>query len=132
MTTLILLLLSSLFSITNASPFTEGFAVGYITTDILEKCSYDESTINVKHNYYNFTRDTSFQTFPIDYNPQCIPEKHFILDIPLTLEDNILLSLIYIIILFPSMCLCCFCDDEGRHSLSGIYFGIFFHNLLSS
>lgn len=132
MITLILLLLSSLFSITNASPFPDGIAIGYMMTDIQEKILYDESTIKVKHNYYNFTRDTSLQTFPIDYNPQCILEKHFTLDIPLTLEDNILLSLIYIIILSPTMCLCCLCDYEGKVSLTGIYFGIVIHNLISS
>ena len=77
MTILIFLLLSFIFSITNASPFTDSFAISYIMNDVQEKVLYDKYL--VKHNYYNFTRDTNLQIFPIDYNPQCIIGKHLFL-----------------------------------------------------
>ena len=84
-----------------ALSFTDCVAIGYITSDIQKRTfplSLNETDTN-QPDYYNFTRDTSFQTFPIDNSPQCIPEKHFIVPISLTLAEK-LLSTSFILFLF--------------------------------
>jgi len=129
MTIIIILLLSSLFSITNASTFTDGFAIGYILTDIQNKVLHDESPIKVKQNYYNFTRDTSFQTFPIDYSPQCVPEKYLIVPIYHTPTENFIMLFIYLIVISPTLCICYCSDDEERERLCGIYMGVCTRNM---
>ena len=133
MNSLIFLLLLSFTSTTMASgAFADGLAIGYITSDIQKRTfplSLNESNTN-KPDYYNFTRDTSFQTFPIDNSPQCIPEKHFIVPTSLTLAEKIIIQFIYIIIISPTLCICYCSDEEERKQLWGIYIGICIRNML--
>tara|TARA_Y100000389_G_C17173336_1_gene370273 strand:- start:115 stop:474 length:360 start_codon:yes stop_codon:yes gene_type:complete len=115
-----------------ASPFTDGLAIGYITSDIQKRTfplSLNESNTN-KPDYYNFTRDTSFQTFPIDNSPQCIPEKHFIVPTSLTLAEKIIIQFIYLIIISPTLCICYCSDEKERKELCGVYVGTFIRNML--
>lgn len=115
-----------------ASPFTDGLAIGYITSDIQKRTfplSLNESNTN-KPDYYNFTRDTSFQTFPIDNSPQCIPEKHFIVPTSLTLAEKIIIQFIYLIIISPTLCICYCSDEKERKELCGVYVGVCIRNML--
>ena len=132
MNSLIFLLLLSFTSTTMASPFTDGLAIGYITSDIQKRTfplSLNESNTN-KPDYYNFTRDTSFQTFPIDNSPQCIPEKHFIVPTSLTLAEKIIIQFIYLIIISPTLCICYCSDEKERKELCGVYVGVCIRNML--
>ena len=133
MNSLIFLLLLSFTSTTMALSFTNCIGIGYIASDIQKRTfplSLNESDTN-KPDYYNFTRDTSFQTFPIDYSPQCIPEKYLIwiyhTDI---LTEIIIIQLIYLIIISPTLCICYCSDEEERKHLWGIYIGICIRNML--
>ena len=122
----------SLFTNTMASSFAEGLIFGYISYDIQDKLMTTD--IIPEPDYYNFTRDTSLQTFPIDYNPQCISEKHLFIDnIDLTSsEKNVLTILIYLALISPTMCMCCCGNDDDRERLLGIYTGICIHNIFSN
>ena len=73
----IFLLLLSFTSTAMALSFTDCVAIGYITSDIQKELFlfFLNETDTNQPDYYNFTRDTSFQTFPIDNSPQCIPEN---------------------------------------------------------
>jgi len=113
--------------------FTDCVAIGYITSDIQKRyfpLSLNETYTN-QPDYYNFTRDTSFQTFPIDYSPQCIPEKYLIwiyhTDI---LTEIIIIQLIYLIIISPTLCICYCSDKKERKELCGVYVGTFIRNML--
>ena len=128
MNTLIFLLS---FTSTTASPFVEGFAIGYITSDI-QKRSFSVSSNysdTYQPDYYNFTRDTSFQTFPIDYSPQCVPEKYLIVPIYHTPTENFIMLFIYLIVISPTLCICYCSDDEERERLCGIYMGVCTRNM---
>lgn len=129
----ILLLLLSFTSTTMASPFTDGIAIGYITSDIQKRTfplSLNESNTN-KPDYYNFTRDTSFQTFPIDYSPQCIPEKYLIwIDRTEMLAEIIIIQFIYLIVISPTLCICYCSDKKEREQLCGVYVGVCIRNML--
>ena len=132
MNSLIFLLLLSFTSTTMASPFTDGLAFGYITSDIQKRAfpiSSNESDTN-KPDYYNFTRDTSFQTFPNDYSPQCIPEKYLIVSTPYTLAEKIIIQLIYLILISPTLCICYCSDKKEREELLGVYVGVCIRNML--
>ena len=134
MYSLIFLLILSFTSTTMASgAFSGGLAIGYITSDIQKRTfplSLNESDTN-KPDYYNFTRDTSFQTFPIDYSPQCIPEKYLIwIDHTELLTEIIIIQLIYLILISPTLCICYCSDEEERNQLWGIYIGICIRNML--
>ena len=115
-----------------ALSFTDCVAIGYITSDIQKRTfpfSLNEDTN--QPDYYNFTRDTSFQTFPIDNSPQCIPEKHFIVPISLTLAEKLLSIIIYLILISPTLCIC-YCSDvlvkkkRRTSGLSKLIVGILF------
>lgn len=130
MNSLIFLLLLSFTSTTMASPFTEGLAIGYITNDI-QKRTFSKSlndTDTYQSDYYNFTRDTIFQTFPIDYSPQCIPEKYLIVPISFSPTENFIMLFIYLIVISPTLCICYCSDDEERERLCGIYLGVCIRN----
>lgn len=133
MNSLIFLLLLSFTSTTMASgAFAGGLAIGYITSDIQKRTfplSLNETDTN-QPDYYNFIRDTSFQTFPIDNSPQCIPEKHFIVPTSLTLAEKIIIQFIYLIIISPTLCICYCSDEKERKELCGVYVGVCIRNML--
>lgn len=108
--------------------FTDCVAIGYITSDIQKRyfpLSLNETYTN-QPDYYNFTRDTSFQTFPIDNSPQCIPEKHFIVPTSLTLAEKIIIQFIYLIVISPTLCIC-YCSDkkEKKRTLWSLCWNIY-------
>jgi len=115
-----------------ALSFTNAIGIGYIASDIQKRTfplSLNESDTN-KPDYYNFTRDTSFQTFPIDYSPQCIPEKYLIVPTPYTLAEKIIIQLIYLIVISPTLCICYCSDEKEREELLGVYVGVCIRNML--
>ena len=132
MNSLIFLLLLSFTSTAMALSFTDCIAIGYLTSDIQKRAfplSLNESDTN-QSDYYNFTRDTSFQTFPIDNSPQCIPEKHLIVSTSLTLAEKIIINFIYLILISPTLCICYCSDEKEREELCGIYVGVCIRNML--
>ncbi len=132
MNSIIFLLLLSFTSTTMALSFTNAIGIGYIASDIQKRTfplSLNESDTN-KPDYYNFTRDTSFQTFPIDYSPQCIPEKYLIVPTPYTLAEKIIIQLIYLIVISPTLCICYCSDEKEREELLGVYVGVCIRNML--
>jgi len=116
-----------------ALSFTNAIGIGYIASDIQKRTfplSLNESDTN-KPDYYNFTRDTSFQTFPIDYSPQCIPEKYLIwIYHTEMLAEKIIIQLIYLIVISPTLCICYCSDEKEREELLGVYVGVCIRNML--
>ncbi len=133
MNSIIFLLLLSFTSTTMALSFTNAIGIGYIASDIQKRTfplSLNESDTN-KPDYYNFTRDTSFQTFPIDYSPQCIPEKYLIwIYHTEMLAEKIIIQLIYLIVISPTLCICYCSDEKEREELLGVYVGVCIRNML--
>ena len=133
MNSIIFLLLLSFTSTTMALSFTNAIGIGYIASDIQKRTfplSLNESDTN-KPDYYNFTRDTSFQTFPIDYSPQCIPEKYLIwIDNTEMLAEIIIIQFIYLIVISPTLCICYCSDEKEREELLGVYVGVCIRNML--
>jgi len=85
-------------------------------------------------NYYNFTRDTSLQTFPhINNNLQCIPEKHIIVYQDQSEDiDFAILFVIYLFIFSPTICILCSDEDDYfKDILHGIYTGFVLHYYLN-
>ena len=113
-----------------ALSFTDCIAIGYITSDIQKRAFPLSLNETDEPDYYNFTRDTSFQTFPIDHSPKCIPEKHLIVSTSVTLTEQIIIQIIYLILISPTLCICYCSDEKEREELTGIYVGVCIRNML--
>jgi len=109
-----------LFSVADASPFTEGASAGFIGGIIGHSLPSKSNKISdIK--YYN--RDTSLQKFPPVYNPQCIIEKNIIVSPPLTLSENIIISIIFMLVVYSMIHISCCSDEETRGWTRGYIFG---------
>lgn len=118
---------TSLITIAAASSFSQGVAIGYISSDIRSKMDPPSKPI-VPPNY--FTRDTSFNTLQGMYHPQCINEVHLIVEPPL--PPPTLFELIFILsIVCAPPCICCVGSDDDKDLLMGVFIGSCIHSMVS-
>ena len=115
-------ILICLFSVSSASPFTDGASTGFIVGIVERGLSSKSGKISVIE-YYNFTRDTSLQKFPLVYNSQCISEKIIIVGAPPTLTEKIVINIMFIFMLSPMIYMLCFADEETRRWATGYIIG---------
>ena len=124
-------ILICLFSVSSASPFTDGASTGFIVGIVERGLSSKSGKISAIE-YYNFTRDTSLQKFlPPVYNSQRIREKIIIVEPPPTLKEKNIINIIFIFMLSSMIYMSCFVDKETRQWTSGYIFGRLMEMLFS-
>jgi hypothetical protein len=115
-------ILICLFYVSTASDLTDGATTGFIIGNIERGFSSKSDEIHVIE-YYNFTRDTSLQKFPLVYNQQCIIEKNIIIGPSPTLTEKIVINIMFIFMLSPMIYMLCFADEETRRWATGYIIG---------
>lgn len=118
---------TSLITIAAASSFSQGVAIGYISSDLRSRME-SPSTSQKIPNY--FTRDTSFNTLHGKYHPQCINEIHLMVDPPLPPPTLFEIIFILSIVCVPP-CICCVGSDDDKDLLMGVFIGSCIHSIIS-
>jgi len=108
-----------LFAGASASSFTDGVATGFVVNTVKNRAV---KNIPSPPTHYGFTKDTSFQRFPL-VTEQCIDEQHRIIKPPPTFLEG-LVSIVFLSLCSMAWIHClCFADDEHREYVAGVVIG---------
>jgi hypothetical protein len=110
-----------------ATSFSQGFLIGYVTADIKKSYTNTEPII-----YYNFTFDTSLPAnrFPPDHQyPRCFDKQYKIIEF--TPFDIIGRFILMVITIIAYISLCLYSSVEEREIIAGVCIGSFVHSILN-
>tara|TARA_B100000795_G_scaffold254564_2_gene225566 strand:- start:2106 stop:2495 length:390 start_codon:yes stop_codon:yes gene_type:complete len=122
-------ILIGLFAPSLADSFTNGFAIGYVSSNVINS---NVGKSQVQHLIYNYKcLDTSSVEFPPDFLPQCKELKTKIQRGPIGLLEKITVMFILFISILAPFYIILFGTDKDRSFLCGIYIGAFCQSLFN-
>ena len=119
-----------LFSPSFADPLTNGFFIGYVSSNVINP-NAGKSQVKPDLRYNYICLDTSDVEFPPDFLPQCVELKTKIRRGPIGLSEKITVIFILLISILAPFYIILFGTEKDRSFLCGICIGAFCQSLIN-